>query len=109
MVSARAESLAYRGQIDAARSALKAAEDGFRQDLEQSRERLGRPIEVLDNMDLLARARRQLIRAIVLYNQAQFSLFVALGSPPPLGPEAPPAGPPPIATPLHSPIRSGGR
>ena len=49
-----------------------------------------------------------LIEAITRANQAQFALFVALGTPPPLGPDAgaEPPDPPPIANPLHSPLVS---
>jgi outer membrane protein TolC len=63
------------------------------------------PIEVIDSLKLLAQARVRLIEAITRFNQAQFALFVALGSPPPIDPAATAlTPPPPIATPLHSPI-----
>jgi outer membrane protein TolC len=105
VTSAHADALAARHRIDAARRALRAAEIGFQQDLERSRQNLGRPIEVLNNLSLLAQARLSVIRAITDYNEGQMRLFVALGSPPPLDPAAPsPDAQPPIATPLHSPI-----
>ena len=105
IASARADAKAARTQIDVARIELQTSENGFKEDLAAVRQNLALPIEVLNSQNLLARARINLIKAIVAYNQAQFRLFVAMGSPPPLvGPEATPNVPPPIATPIHSPI-----
>ena len=105
IASAQADAKATRRQIDVARVELQVSENGFKQDLAAVRQNLALPIEVLNSQNLLARARINLIKAIVAYNQAQFRLFVAMGSPPPLvGPEAKPNNPPPIATPIHSPI-----
>jgi outer membrane protein TolC len=85
-----ADAQAAKNQIDIARRELESAELGFSQDLERSRQNLGRPIEVLNSLTLLADARVNLIRALVHYDQAQFKLWVSLGSPPPLGtPETP--------------------
>jgi outer membrane protein TolC len=88
---------AARNEIDIARRELASATAGFREDLELSRNNLDRPIEVINNLELLADARVNLIRALVDYDQAQFRLWVALGSPPPLAEPAeiqPPAAPP---------------
>jgi outer membrane protein TolC len=79
-----ADAQAARNQIGVARAELASAELGFKEDLERSRQNLGRPIEVLNSLTLLAQARVNLIRALVHYDQAQFSLWVSLGSPPPL-------------------------
>jgi outer membrane protein TolC len=107
VTTAQAEVLATRNQIDAARRELIAAEEGFSNDLALAQQNLNRPIEVLDNLNLLAEARVKLIRAITVFNQAEFRLFVALGSPPPLGPNAAEPMPAvPITTPLHAPIVS---
>lgn len=108
VTAARAEALAQRQMIDTARAEVASAEDGYREDRIHLRESLGRPIETLNSLLLLARARINLIRAITRSNQAQFGLFVALGSPPPLGPDAgvTPPGPPPLPVPLNSPIVS---
>ncbi len=85
-----ADAQAARNQIAVARRELASAELGFKEDLERSRQNLGRPIEVLNSLTLLAQARVNLIRALVHYDQAQFSLWVSLGSPPPLEtPEVP--------------------
>jgi outer membrane protein TolC len=83
-----ADALAARNQLRVTRQELASAELGFKEDLERSRQNLGRPIEVLNSLTLLAQARVNLIRAVMHYDQAQFNLWVALGSPPPL--EAPP-------------------
>jgi outer membrane protein TolC len=109
VASARADALAARGEIEIARSELASSENGFREDLERSRQNLGRPIEVLNSLNLLGGARVNLIRALLRYDQAQFRLFVALGSPPPLltpPQEGQPA--PPITTPLRAPIATEG-
>ncbi len=108
VTSARAEALVQRQKVDTARVELNSAEDGYREDRIHLRESLGRPIETLNSLKLLANARINLIKAIIRSNQAQFGLFVSLGSPPPLGPDAgaTPSGPPPIPNPLNSPIVS---
>ena len=108
ITSARAEAIAQRQMVETARAEVASAEDGYREDRIHLRESLGRPIETLNSLILLARARVHLIEAITRANQAQFALFVALGTPPPLGPDAGaiPPGPPPIANPLGSPIVS---
>ena len=50
-------------EIGVARQELASAELGFKEDLERSRQNLGRPIEVLNSLTLLAQARVNLIRA----------------------------------------------
>jgi outer membrane protein TolC len=85
-----ASALAARNEIDVARRELASAELAFRQDLERTMFRgAGRPrdvlpIELLNSLNLLASARVNLVRALVRFDQAQFQLWVALGSPPPL-------------------------
>ena len=106
VLSSQARALSQRQQVDLSRLALASAETGYRQDRSLLRESLSRPIEALNSLRLLAEARGELVRAITLSNQAQFSLFVSLGSPPPAPDLAPPSGPPPVATPLLSPIVS---
>jgi outer membrane protein TolC len=82
--AALADAQAAHNEVGVARSELASAELGFKEDLERSHQNLGRPIEVLNSLTLLAQARVNLIRALVHYDQAQFALWVALGSPPPL-------------------------
>lgn len=101
-----AEIAATRRQIELTTRQLKSAESGFREDLLRIRNTVGRPIEVVNSLELLNDARVARIRAVTDYNKAEFRLFVALGSPPPLGDSANaplPAAPiasPPIPTPL---------
>lgn len=105
VTSARGDALAARAEIDIARAELASAERGFKEDLDRSRQNLGRPIEVLNSLNLLGDARVHLVRALLRYNQAQFRLFVSLGSPPPLlTPPREGTPPPPVTTPLHAPI-----
>jgi outer membrane protein TolC len=88
--SALAAARATQNEIQLARRELGSAELAFRQDLERTmfrgadRARDVLPIELLNNLNLLASARVSLIRALVRFDQSQFRLWVALGSPPPL-------------------------
>ncbi len=84
VMSALADARAAVGQIEMARRELVSSDHGFHEDLDRSRNNLGHPIEVINNLNLLADARVNLVKALVLYDQAQFRLWVALGSPPPL-------------------------
>jgi outer membrane protein TolC len=107
VAAAQAGSLAARSQIEVRREAVGIAEQGFLEDLDRARFGEARPIEVLNNLRLLAEARVNLIDAVIRYNQQQFRLFVALGSPPPMIEPSPLVlGPPPaVSVPLHSPFR----
>jgi outer membrane protein TolC len=89
-----AEARAARNQIEVARRELLSSRNGFHEDLERTYNNLGRPIEVINSLNLLAAARINLIDAIVRYDQAQFRLWVSLGSPPPLVETSTPDQPP---------------
>ena len=104
VTAARAEAISRRAPIDLARRKVTMSEAGFAEDLRRTRDGLGRPIEVLDNLRLLADARVELVNAVVAYDQAQFRLYVALGSPPPLAPSPGPVAPLPVVNSLRSPI-----
>ncbi|HEY5313750.1 MAG TPA: TolC family protein, partial [Pirellulales bacterium] len=69
-------------QIGSAELATRTATDAFHEDLTRIRGREGLPIEVLDSLRLLARARFDYLNAISDYNRGQFELYVALGQPP---------------------------
>jgi outer membrane protein TolC len=107
VTAARAEAITARERIDTTREQLLTAQEGFREDLERIRGFAGgaegrkvRPIEVTNNLEFLATARQAHVQAILDYNRAQFRLFVALGSPPPLDrPPTDPLPPAPIASP----------
>jgi outer membrane protein TolC len=88
--SALAEAKAAQNEIEVARRELESAELSYKEDLSRTLARAAAqprdvlPIELLNSLDLLAAARVNLVRALVLYDQSQFRLWVSLGSPPPL-------------------------
>jgi outer membrane protein TolC len=85
-----ADARAAQNEIGIARGQLASAELSYKEDLDRTKFRGGEkprdvlPIELLNSVDLLAAARVNLIRALVRYDQAQYRLWVSLGSPPPL-------------------------
>lgn len=102
VASAYARTQARYAQIAINERAVKSGLEGFREDFLRIRGREGLPIEVLNNLQLLARARMEYLAAIIEYNRAEFELYVALGQPPasalarpiPLPPPNPNARPP---------------
>jgi outer membrane protein TolC len=98
--AALADATAARARVDITARQLATAQAGFREDLDRIRGTVARPIEMTNSLDLLSEARQTHLRAIIEYDRAQFRLFVALGSPPPLErPETGPLPPAPIAPP----------
>ena len=103
--AAHASVEAARQRIEITTRELASAEAGFREDLERIRNTVGRPIEVVNSLQLLNQARVARIRAVVDYNKAEFRLFVSLGSPPPLGnPPNSPLNSAPVASPPLPPL-----
>jgi outer membrane protein TolC len=82
VVEAYAATQAGRRDLDLARRRVETAAEAFELDLVRARNLKGLPIETLDSLRLLEAARREEVRAAFAYNQAQFRLFVALGTPP---------------------------
>ncbi len=88
--SALAQAQAARNEIDIARRVLASAELGFKEDYDRTLARGAAkardvlPIELLNSLDLLRTARVNLVRALVVYDQSQYRLWVSLGAPPPL-------------------------
>jgi len=84
VAEAYARTHARFAQIATAEQAVRTGVSGFREDflriLQPPRTTL--PIELLDSLRLLARARSEYLNAIVDYNNAQFELYVSLGQPP---------------------------
>ena len=69
--------------MDIARRRVESAQAAYRQDLARNKDpRLGRVIEVLRSLNLLATARQDLVQTMVGYSQAQFQLYVAMGGMP---------------------------
>ncbi len=82
VTSAYASARARRRQVAVALRRIVEAEDAFREDYARLQAAKALPIEVLNSVQLLIRARETLINAFVNDNLAQFELFVALGQPP---------------------------
>jgi outer membrane protein TolC len=107
--AAYADVIAARQQVAITTRELASAESGFREDLERIRNTVGRPLELVNSLQLLNRARVARIRAVTDYNKAEFRLFVDLGSPPPLGyPPTAPLPPAPVASPPLPPLAGLG-
>jgi hypothetical protein len=58
-----------------------------RQNLDRIEQAKGLPIEALQSVQALALARREYLRTIIDYNNAQFALYRALGWPMKMPPE----------------------
>ncbi|HUY31612.1 MAG TPA: TolC family protein [Pirellulales bacterium] len=82
VADAYARSHARYAQIDTAELAVRSSTRGLAADMLRIENKEGLPIEVLDNVRLLARARYEYLNAITDYNAAEFDLYVALGQPP---------------------------
>jgi outer membrane protein TolC len=93
VADAYALSAAAWDELEAARLRETAADKAFRYDLKRARNVEGRPIELLNSLNLLTAARQDAVRALVGYDVAQVRLFVALGNPPAAAPPARGCGP----------------
>lgn len=78
---AHAQVTSRRQQRANAERAIKAATNSYNRNMERIREGQGLPIEVLQAIDALDQARREYLRTLVDYNEAQFRLHRALGWP----------------------------
>jgi outer membrane protein TolC len=70
-----------KGQIEVAESGVKWATNSYQRNLARIREGHGLPIEVLQSLQALDEARREYLRTLADYNEAQFRLQRALGWP----------------------------
>ncbi|MHB8900170.1 MAG: TolC family protein [Thermoguttaceae bacterium] len=66
-------------QIPIAESGIQAATNSYRRNVERIREGQGLPLEALQSLQALDDARREYLRTLVDYNDAQFRLQRALG------------------------------
>jgi outer membrane protein TolC len=82
VANAYARSQVRFAQVGTAERAVRTGIDAFDEDMIRIRNNEGLPIEVLDSLRLLGRARFEYLDAISDYNAAQFELYVALGQPP---------------------------
>jgi outer membrane protein TolC len=69
-------------ELVVARQRSQTSELGYEEDLRRIRGGEGLPIELLDSLQRLVRARQRLVEVATGYDEAQFQLFVALGQPP---------------------------
>jgi outer membrane protein TolC len=81
VTEAHAQVQARHRQIAVAESGIQAATDSYQRNMERIRAGEGLPIEALQSIQALDQARREYLRAVVDYNEAQFRLHRALGWP----------------------------
>ncbi|HEX7380355.1 MAG TPA: TolC family protein [Pirellulales bacterium] len=95
VANAYARSKVRFAQVATAERAVRTGIDSFDEDMIRIRNNEGLPIEVLDSLRLLGRARFEYLDSISEYNSSQFELYVALGQPPAnmlMRPAPPPPG-----------------
>jgi hypothetical protein len=102
VAEAQVHSQSSFAQIKVSETAIQAAAKAFRQDVQRIRNREGLPIEVLDSLRLLGRARSDYVDAIFGYNRAQFELYWSLGQPPADVLARPGPSPESLALPAHN-------
>jgi outer membrane protein TolC len=85
VVSAQGLAHARQQELEPAQRAVQAARESYRLNEERIRRapEQGRPIELLQALQALARARQDYLQVVADYNRAQFRLYAALGNPPP--------------------------
>ena len=81
IVEAHAQVAARRKLIGVAEESIKAAQQSYDRNLARIRNVQGLPIEVLQSIQALDAAKREYLRAVTDFNQAQFRLQRALGWP----------------------------
>lgn len=83
VAEALARTKASRQQMEIAQRRVETAQKAYREDLLRTKDpQLGRVIEVLNSLNLLAAARQDLVASMVSYSQSQFQLYVAIGGMP---------------------------
>ena len=82
VAAAYARTHARYAQIRIGEMAIQSALDGFQEDLRRIISHEGLPLELINSLRLLGRAREQYLNSILDYNRAQFELYVAIGKPP---------------------------
>ena len=70
-----------RRQLATAQEGIRAAERSYERNLERIQHVQGLPLEALQSIQALAQARREYLRVVVGYDEAQFRLQRALGWP----------------------------
>ncbi|MEX2137633.1 MAG: TolC family protein [Pirellulales bacterium] len=79
VAEAHTQAVARRRQIEIAQEGVIAARGSYEKNLQRIRDGQGLPLEVLQSLQALDQARRQYLRSVADYNEAQFRLQAALG------------------------------
>lgn len=84
VVAAFQVAFAQRRALDAAQKAVQAARESYDQNERRVRRapEQGRPIELLQAVQALARVRLDYLQVVAEYNRAQLRLYTAMGNPP---------------------------
>jgi hypothetical protein len=82
VAAAYARTHARYAQIAISEMAIQSSLEGFQEDMRRIIAHEGLPLELINSLRLLGRARTQYTNAILDYNRAQFELYVAIGKPP---------------------------
>jgi outer membrane protein TolC len=82
VAAAYARTHARYAQIAVSEMAIQSSLEGFQEDMRRIIAHEGLPLELINSLRLLGRARTQYTNAILDYNRAQFELYVAIGKPP---------------------------
>lgn len=82
VASASARTHARFARIESCELAVRSGTESLREDMTRIAGREGRPLEAVDSLRLLAKARQEYLNSILEYNEAQFQLYVSLGRPP---------------------------
>jgi outer membrane protein TolC len=81
IIEAHAQATSLRGQIAVAEGGIRVAGNSYQRNLARIRSGQGLPLEVLQSIQALDQSRREYLRAVGDYDEWQFRLYRALGSP----------------------------
>lgn len=79
VAEAHAQVVARKAQVEVAQSGIRAATGSYERNLQRIRDGQGLPLEVLQSLQALDQSRRQYLRVVNGYNEAQFRLQRAVG------------------------------
>jgi len=82
VAGASARTHARFARIETCELAVQTGTQALHEDMLRIAGHEGRPLEALDSLRLLGRARQEYLNSILEYNEAQFQLYVSLGRPP---------------------------
>lgn len=81
VVEAHAQVESRRRQLSTAEEGIRAAQSSYDRNLERIRNVQGLPLEALQSIQALSQARREYLRVVISFNEAQLRLQRALGWP----------------------------